>query len=577
MSYNKYPSVTIETSEKCLLGWTKLSLLLKNEIKDKSHSIIVIECYQGVYLSNIERWLKRDFSEAKSIHISKAYKDEKEIYELTQNKITDDRIFGYMTDLTMYEFMDQSKISEVACEVKNYDGLVFIFGTGASLVPVNSDLTLYADMSRWEIQKRMRINHVNNIGLNNKEDSIETKYKRGYFLDWRICDLLKKTVLPSSNFVLDMNDYDNPRVVSKDLYLSALEQVINRPFSLVPFFDPGPWGGQWMKSKFHLDADEVNYAWCFNCVPEENSLLLDFEGILFETPAINLVFFKTNDLLGDRVEKRFGSEFPIRFDFLDTIGGGNLSLQVHPLESYIKENFGMPYTQDESYYIMDSEENAKVYLGLNDNIDSDQMINDLKKSQENGAIFDADKYVHSWPAKKHDHFIIPSGTVHCSGAGCMVLEVSATPYIFTFKLWDWNRLGMDGKPRPINVDRGKKVIQWNRTTEWTEQNLINNIQVVTKTESYTEEITGLNPEQFIETRRYHQKSKVSHSTNGSVNVLMIVEGERAIIESPEGHFKPFYVNYAEAFIIPAKIDTYTIKPLGTNQITIIKAFIRENQ
>ena len=74
------------------------------------------------------------------------------------------------------------------------------------------------------------------------------------------------------------------------------------------------------------------------------------------------------------------------------------------------------------------------------------------------------KYINFFPAKKHDHFLIPAGTIHCSSANCVVLEVSATPYIFTFKLWDWDRVGLDGKPRPIHVEDGKKVIDYQRTT-----------------------------------------------------------------------------------------------------------------
>jgi len=130
-------------------------------------------------------------------------------------------------------------------------------------------------------------------------------------------------------------------------------------------------------------------------------------------------------------------------------------LQVHPLTEYIQENFGIHYTQDESYYLMDTSDNACVYLGLKEGIDPDSMINDLLKAEMDGVHFDAERYVKRWPAKKHDHFLIPAGTVHCSGKNCLVLEISSTPYIFTFKLWDWDRLGLDGKPRPINIEHGR--------------------------------------------------------------------------------------------------------------------------
>ncbi|MCL4402641.1 MAG: mannose-6-phosphate isomerase, partial [Acidobacteria bacterium] len=100
----------------------------------------------------------------------------------------------------------------------------------------------------------------------------------------------------------------------------------------------------WMKRVCQLPEGPPNYAWCFDCVPEENSLLLGFGSKRVEIPSINLVFAHPRELLGDPVHARFGAEFPIRFDFLDTMQGGNLSLQVHPLTEYIQEHFGMHYT-----------------------------------------------------------------------------------------------------------------------------------------------------------------------------------------------------------------------------------------
>src|SRR5206468_5358582 len=116
-----------------------------------------------------------------------------------------------------------------------------------------------------------------------------------------------------------------------------------------------------------------------------------------------------------------------------------------------------------------------VYLGFRAGIDPAQMIAALEAAQSDGPAFDADKFVNCWPAKKHDHFLIPSGTIHCSGRNSLVLEISATPYIFTFKLWDWGRQGLDGKPRPIHLDHGLANIQWERDMQWVEDNLINRI------------------------------------------------------------------------------------------------------
>ena len=154
----------------------------------------------------------------------------------------------------------------------------------------------------------------------------------------------------------------------------------------------------------------------------------------------------------------FRARFPDPFRLLGYDGRRKpkfASASGHPI---YRDTFGIYYTQDESYYLLDAEEDATVYLGLKTGVNPDEMIAALNESQQTGKPFDTEKYVNKWPAKRHDHYLIPAGTVHCSGAGAMVLEISATPSIFTFKLWDWGRLGLDGLPRPINIGHGSKVI-----------------------------------------------------------------------------------------------------------------------
>jgi mannose-6-phosphate isomerase class I len=297
----------------------------------------------------------------------------------------------------------------------------------------------------------------------------------------------------------------------------------------------------------------------------------------FEIPSIDLVFDQPRALLGETVHARFGDEFPIRFDFLDTMKGGNLSFQVHPLTEYIQHHFGMHYTQDESYYLLDAGPDAAVYLGLKEGIDWQSMVKDLQEAQRGGLPFPADQYTNRWPAKKHDHFLIPAGTVHCSGADSMVLEISATPYIFTFKMWDWGRLGLDGKPRPIHLGHGVANIQWDATTKWTSRNLVNRIEALGNGDGWREERTGLHEREFIETRRHWFTEAVQHDTHGGVNVLNLVEGEAALIESPERAFEPFVVHYAETFIVPAAVGPYAILPHGQStgrEWATVKAFVR---
>jgi hypothetical protein len=194
-----------------------------------------------------------------------------------------------------------------------------------------------------------------------------------------------------------------------------------------------------------------------------------------------------------------------------------------------------------------------------------------------GAGFDAEEFVGKWPIKKHDHVLIPAGTVHCSGKNSMVLEISATPYIFTFKLWDWGRMGLDGKPRPINIGHGQRVIDWSLGPQRTKKELINVVTVVDEGPGWREERTGLHEREFIETRRHWFSGKVTHHTGGSVNVLNLVEGREALVESPSGAFEPFIVHYAETFVVPDAVGVYTIRPSEEGVLcATMKAFVRKN-
>lgn len=582
-AFNKYPYVAVKGRvSEFYAGWQQIIAELKKAVitKGKEKTIITIETYQGVFYEEIKSELQQLLSPVLLLDTEELLKSEEEIRKITQPDVTDDRVFGYMTRLTMKDLMESAKLQDARQEVLNSNAeLVLIFGYGAVLVQDKPDILIYADMARWEIQQRMQGNMVNNLGINNMNESIELKYKRGFFVDWRICDRLKKETMYQWDYVLDTNDRNLPKMAAGEAVREGLIQATAQPFSVVPFFDPGPWGGQWMKEKFGLNKETKNFAWCFNCVPEENSLLLGFGDNRLEIPSINVVLFQPRNLLGDAVYARFGDEFPIRFDFLDTMAGGNLSLQVHPLKEYIQDKFGMHYTQDESYYMMDAENDGSVYLGLKEGIDRDAMVRDLQLAKKEGGSFHVDKYIEKWPAKKHDHFMIPAGTVHCSGRNGMVLEISATPYIFTFKLYDWGRKNLDGKPRPINLEHGMNNIQWEQTRKWTAENLVNPLEKVAEGEGWTEERTGLHETEFIETRRHWFTGTVPHHTNNGVNVINLVEGTEVIVESPSNKFAPFIVHYAETFIVPAKVGAYTIRPHGKSEgkrCVTIKAFVRSN-
>ncbi|PXV59989.1 mannose-6-phosphate isomerase class I [Dysgonomonas alginatilytica] len=571
-NYEKFPSTKVDGT--LINGWHDILCHLKELIK--TYPTIAIELYSGVIEEEIFSKIN-EVAPALLYNTRDMFKPESEVSKMTERFMTEDVLFGYVTNLSIIDYFDKGKLEKAKQEIIGSKTPVIVIGSGSSLVVPESACIIYIDMARWEIIQRFRCQEVSALGIDDRKEPVSIQYKRGYFNDWKILDRHKDSLFQKVSYWIDTHIQGSPKMIDKATFLDGIQRTIERPFRVVPFFDPAPWGGQWMKEVCGLDKDRINFGWCFDCVPEENSLLLNVNGTSFEMPSINLVLLKSRELLGEPVESRFGKEFPIRFDFLDTIGGGNLSLQVHPTVQFIRDSFGMFYTQDESYYMVDVKEGATVYLGLKNGIDQDEMINDLQRAERGEIIFDADKYVNKIPAKKHDHFLIPGGTIHCSGSEGVVLEISSTPNLFTFKLWDWERLGLDGKPRPINVERGKEVIDWSRDTDYTYANLVNTFSVVAEGEGWIEEKTGLHPNEFIETRRHRFCTKVVHNTNNSVNVLNLLEGEEVIVESPDNKFEPFVVHYAETFIIPASIGKYSIAPYGKSEgkeCITIKANVR---
>ncbi len=578
-TYDKYPEVKVSGFDhRAWQGWDAIGRTLLAEKQRQKRTVLVIDCYPGVRLAELEQMLLRSpLCPALNINAEQARRDEQALHAMLARNLTDDRVFGVLSCHQLPEFMDQEKLNALqqqvsACE----EGLVVIYGPGAALVHPG-DLLVYADLPRWEIQQRMRSGELGNWGVENQNEDMLRRYKRAFFIEWRVFDRHKTPLLKRADFLLDTTLANAPAMVSGDALRAGLAQTTRRPFRVVPFFDPGVWGGQWMKQQFDLDPAAPNYAWCFDCVPEENSLFLRFGTVRIEIPSQNLVLLQPRALLGEKVHARFGAEFPIRFDFLDTIGGQNLSFQVHPVTEYIQQQFGMHYTQDESYYMLEAEPDAVVYLGTQTGTEPQAMFDDLRRAARGEKPFDDARFVNKIPAHKHDHFLIPAGTVHCSGSGTMVLEISATPYIFTFKLWDWGRLGMDGLPRPVHLEHGEQVVDWQRDTRWVHDHLVNQFEPVSEGEGWREERTGLHEREFIETRRHWFSKPVLHNTEGGVNVLNLVEGEQALVESPTDAFEPFVVHYAETFIVPAAVGEYRISPWGKSigqQLATVKAWVR---
>jgi mannose-6-phosphate isomerase class I len=530
--------------------------------KTSREKIVIIDGFPGVFFEEIRGGL--DYLLNGQFHISAQWinvqdflKPDDQIDKMISPFLGgNDPLFGTRTTLNLKDFFVAEKVNSF--RVSNSSDHTIIYGTGASLF-FDAGFLIYVDLPKNELQFRSRAGVSANIGGSVQADP-KSVYKRSYFVDWVVLGKHKKEVLEKIDLLADAQRADDITWVSGIDFRESLGNMTQSAIRTRPWFEPGVWGGSWIKENIpDLNQDVPNYAWSFELITPENGLILESSGILLEFSFDFLMYHSSPSILGDGHE-RFGTDFPIRFDFLDTFDGGNLSIQCHPRPEYMKEIFGENFTQEETYYILDTKDNADVYLGFQEDIGSEEFRKSLEDSFHNAHPLMIEKFVQRLPAKKHDLFLIPYGTIHGSGKNNLVLEISSTPYIFTFKMYDWLRPDLDGKPRPLNIERGMDNLFFDRKGAKVKEEL--KCSPVLKDEGVNWKLFHLptHAAHLYDVIRYHFTDRIEVATGNKCHVISLVEGTGILVEIQGCESREF--SFAETFIVPASVDKYTIQNLS---------------
>ncbi|GHO46829.1 class I mannose-6-phosphate isomerase [Ktedonospora formicarum] len=567
-----FPWLTIEE------GHNALARTLFQAIKQVSgKKIVIIDGFVGLPWDDFITRLRAAFAdlttdETRWLSTETCFRSESEINQLISTSLTDDPVFGRIFHGDLRDLWQPERLNQLQNNIEEGGGniITVIYGFGASLI-TEQGYHVYVEVPKDRGQQLAGQKAVTNVGVCQPE-GFSAMYKRFYFVDWPMLNRIKRAQLTRMDLFVDGSEHTVPKLVAGDEMRRALHEVSQRPFRVKPWFAPGVWGGQWMKERFGLPTEVPNYAWSFELIAPENGLLLGNQERSFECAFDYLLWAETDAVLGVPVAARYGSYFPIRFDYLDTMGGTNLSCQVHPRVDYIRDQFGEPFTQDETYYIVTCDEDARVYLGLREETDRESFKSAALAARDQSMPFEITDHVNSFPSKPHDLFLIPSGTVHCSGANNLVLEISATPYIFTFKIYDYLRRDLSGNLRHVHIDHAFANLDSTRTTNWVRQNLIPQPELLREGSGWAEYRIGDIEQLFFAIHRLEFSIAIEDETQGKFVALNFVEGETCEILSPGND--PVELRFAESIILPASISHYTLRNTGNVPCKVVKAFVK---
>ena len=216
------------------------------------------------------------------------------------------------------------------------------------------------------------------------------------------------------------------------------------PIKLKPAFKDYLWGGTRLRDDFGKDCDfdKIAESWELSCHKDGNSVVADgeFAGLTLA----QYIEKEGKSVLGTNCEKF--ENFPILIKLIDA--KDNLSVQVHPNNEYAQRVEG-EYGKTEMWYVVDCDEGASLLYGFKHNITKEE----FRERIENNTLLEV---TNSVPVKKGDVFFIEAGTLHAIGKGILIAEIQQNSNT-TYRVFDYGRLGADGKPRALHVEKALDV------------------------------------------------------------------------------------------------------------------------
>ena len=450
------------------------------------------------------------------------------------------------------------------------DGFVLVHGPGAALLP--HDVLWYVDRPKRFAEADI----VAGRGCNLGQPAGPGTTRRLFYVDWPLLDRHRDGLLARIDRWFDVQDPSAPASVDGATLRATAQELAGRPFRTRTWFNSTSWAGHWAQEELGVHRDAPSTGLGYELIAPESGVLLGATAdAQVEIPFSAVVALHPTEVMGAGVHERFGSSFPVRFDYLDTVGGGSLSVHCHPQPEYMSRIFGWPYTQHETYYVMATTGDRSIYLGLRGDVDVAAFHEQAHAAAHDEIAFDIADHVQVHPSVAHQLYLVPAGTPHGSGEGNVVLEISATPYLYSLRFYDWLRRDAAGRPRPVHVEHAFRNLDATRQGDAVEKELIQEPRELRRGPGWREELIGALPEMFFEVRRLvlDGAATAEQRTGESFHVWTLVEGDAVTVE---GGGYCHHLAHAETMVVPAAVGSYTVTSTGPGRVRLVQALVPDS-
>ncbi|MBQ8232922.1 MAG: class I mannose-6-phosphate isomerase [Lachnospiraceae bacterium] len=493
--------------------------------------------------------------------------------EILENNLPSDRekdpvlLYGKLFEGEYEDLMVRQMLDELKDKIQNHNSeeVLIVYGHGAlcsTLIDIYQYRT-WIDIIPLRAILNVKAGQYKNIGwVDGTEWNFKQAARRCYFVDFELAMRSRMRIFRQYNldsYIAGSNS-DNMTLITVALMKQIFTRGLEYPLRCRPVYLEGVWGGYYVKRLRNLPESMKNCAWVFDMIPMEVSTVFIINGMEFEFPFYALVQAEGEKLMGKASVEYFGNYFPVRFNYDDTFhSNGNMSIQCHPVREYVRRENGEFDRQDESYYVVMADQGAKTYLGFNDGVEISDFVDAVKESERNKTPVDYEKYINAVDSRPGVQVMIPAGTIHASGRNQLILEIgSLTVGSYTYKMYDYLRLDLDGNPRPLHTYHGERVLQPGRTTSWINENVVQKPRIVRSGPDWKEYIVGEHDLLYFSLRNVRFTDSYKDDTAGRFHVLTLVDGEQVTVRSLRDPSRYYVQNYLDIIVVPADMGPYEV-------------------